>query len=617
MTDAREPLLDPEELARLAERARLDAQTGVKGEPRSKDISIEEDDAASARETARLSRGLTGLRFAGRAYALSQDPKGLRPLVWAAWAIEACEREVRADPRELIAAAVASVAERVFEVPGLAQKLATSDIAPVRRALAEALRPDGQGRPILHALAQDADPEVRAAAVRKVGASDPWAGAFPVAPDGHSREVLVEARAVLEEPWYRLGDDPERAVRALAPLSDALAVACWERLLTPEHVTDRAMRAWLPRLIERAGCGAVLARLIALWLRRGDASYSTGKLEEAASLPHEARARAFAELLEVLRELERAERAGAQAERYLSSDIARAAATIAPERGEARVLLETILACPIDEASSHEAHEPASEHGHATSALSEVLARWPLEGALRDALVEARRAQRPGRWANVGFMVWSALGPDEVLRERARRDLDADDGQVREAAVKALLGTQHDPTQDGSVEEAALRLYERPALRAAVIGSSAAVRAQARRDLERGELRLEEALVLLRKTPREEQTDAMWRATRALRDHALEGEERERALLGAQHLIRAGDEWDASDLAYAREVIEPALTNEHHGWLGALLASIARVDAPPSAALLAEIDARASTPEQRARLAAARKLSDALLHMDL
>ena len=127
MTDAREPLLDPEELARLAERARLDAQTGVKGEPRSKDISIEEDDAASARETARLSRGLTGLRFAGRAYALSQDPKGLRPLVWAAWAIEACEREVRADPRELIAAAVASASES-----GARARTARSGSSPCR-----------------------------------------------------------------------------------------------------------------------------------------------------------------------------------------------------------------------------------------------------------------------------------------------------------------------------------------------------------------------------------------------------------------------------------------------------------------------------------------------------
>ena len=144
------------------------------------------------------------------------------------------------------------------------------------------------------------------------------------------------------------------------------------------------------------------------------------------------------------------------------------------------------------------------------------------------------------------------------------------------------------------------------------------MRPQARRDLEAGRSSLAEAIAVLSNTPAAEQTDAMWSAARARRDEALTGtdEERARALEAVQVLVRRGDEWDARDLAYAREVIEPAYAFETHGLLGMLLIAIARVDAPESAALLSAIEARATTPEARARLKEARRFAEAMSSFD-
>src|SRR5690606_2060088 len=111
--------------------------------------------------------------------------------------------------------------------------------------------------------------------------------------------------------------------------------------------------------------------------------------------------------------------------------------------------------------------------------------------------------------------------PDPVLREKARRELDDPSDEVRTAAVRALLGPLHDPSEDGELEAAARELYRRPALRAAVLWKVDALLADARRDLDAGELDLSGAIVLLHRTPPEEQTDALWSAVRALRDRAM------------------------------------------------------------------------------------------------
>ncbi len=609
MSDDIEPLFDPDELASMAERARLDAQTGVKGErvPKGVELDDAEVDALRAREHARLHRGLTGLRLAARAYAATRDPKGLRSVVWGAWAIHACRMKVRDDAEDVLAAAVHGVGERVFEVPGLAERLASCEVKAARLALARALPVSARSAPVLHALARDADPDVRAAAAQKVGADDPWGGAFPISPDGHAHAILEEARAVLELRGYEREEAPERAALAFAPLSDALAVACWERVLSAEHVSDGAMRAWTPLLLERPGGGATLARLYALWWRRGD-YFSEKQLEEAAKLPPEVRTRALGEVLEALREIDRRASEGEEVEAFLDDQIARAACIIAPDEGDARALLEWILGCPLERAG-----ELASGYHAPSTTLGELLVRWPLDAALREVLIEARRAGTPGRWDRVPHEVWRSLGPDPVLRERARRELEADDPYVREAAVRRLLGEQHEPS-DGTVEEVAQGLYARPELRAALVRASAAVRPQARRDLEAGRSSMTEAIAVLSNTPAAEQTDAMWSVARARRDEALAGtdEERARALEAVKVLVRRGDEWDARDLAYAREVMEPAYAFETHGLLGMLLIAIARVDAPESAALLSAIEARATTPEARARLKEARRFAEAL-----
>src|SRR5690606_32609205 len=185
------------------------------------------------------------------------------PIVWGAWGVHAAGDifQTHVDSEERIATAVASVGARVLEVPGLAERLAGSTLPAVRRALAQAL-PDSS-EPILRALAQDDDPEVRKAARAKLGADDRGGGAFPIAPDGHPDEVLEAARRVLDKKAYKR--EVDEAVQAFAPLSDALAVACWERVLAPYRIGKEQHRAWLACLCERPGGGAALPRRLAPW----------------------------------------------------------------------------------------------------------------------------------------------------------------------------------------------------------------------------------------------------------------------------------------------------------------------------------------------------------------
>ena len=573
-------LLDDEELATLVERARLDAQTGVKGIP-----GADEDDGEDEREHdlrdrehSLFLRGLVGLRFAARAYALKKDPAGLRPIVWGSWALTAERFDMQLTPVEMIAGAVERVGPRLREIPGLAERLARSPSAWVRRALARALPSSEEG--ILRALAQDDDPEVRETARAKVGALDEWGGAFPIAPDGHAREVLEAAREVLDAQPYDLGRDAERAVVAFAPLSDALAIACWERLLSREPTSVEAVSTWIARLLERPGGGAALARITVRWKERGRTPTHAPWLDAAAALDEGIRARASEELLARLRQ---------EANESIRKELAEAVKVLAPAQGDARGLLETLLGASIEDAAG------APSEGDAVTAmhLSEVLARWPLE-AVAEALVEARRAGRPGAWDRVTNPVWSRLGPDPVLRERARADLASDDVKVRRRAVSVLLG-EH---RDEDAGDLARELYRDRELRSAVLSyAPMAVMTEARRDLERGELGLSETITVLSCTPAEEQTDAMWAAARTTRDAALAGapKERHRALSEVEVLARGGDAWDPSDLAFVREAIELALADEREAWLFAsIVPALERVDAPESEALLDELDARAS-----------------------
>ena len=580
-------LLDDEELATLVERARLDAQTGVEGIPVSEEDDLDDDfddedereEAVHAREHSLFLRGVVGLRFAARAYTLKKDPAGLRPIVWGSWALTAERFDMHLTPVEMIAGAVERVGPRLREVPGLAVRLARSPSAWVRRALARALPASEEG--ILRALAQDDDPEVRETAQAKVGALDEWGGAFPIAPDGHAREVLEAAREVLDAPPHELGRDAERAVAAFAPLSDALAIACWERLLSREPTSVEAVSTWIARLLERPGGGSALARITARWKERERTPTHEPWLTGAKALDETIRARASEELLARLRE---------EASESIRKELAEAVKVLAPAQGDARALLETILGAPIDDAAG------APSDGDAVTAmhLSDVLARWPLEPVL-DALIEARRAGRPGAWARVTHPVWSRLGPDPVLRERARAELaSSDDVQVRRRAVSVLLGEHRGEDADDLARE----LYRDRELRSAVLSyAPKVVIGEARRDLERGELGLFETIAVLSRTPAEEQTDAMWAAARATRDAALAGaaKERDRALSSVGVLARAGDAWDPSDLAFVREAVELALADDEETWLlSSIVQVLERVDTPESEALLDELDARAS-----------------------
>lgn len=165
-------LLTPEELARLSERARLDAQTGVRGRRRraGEDLDDAAEELEQEQQYACFARGLTGLRYAARAYALRNEAAGLSPVVWGCWAASDDQWESHRAPDQMIAEAVASAGERVLEVPGLAERLARSPLPAVRLALAKAL--PASCASILAALAGDRDPGVRAAASKKVAAAD-------------------------------------------------------------------------------------------------------------------------------------------------------------------------------------------------------------------------------------------------------------------------------------------------------------------------------------------------------------------------------------------------------------------------------------------------------------
>lgn len=163
-------LLEEDELAALAEEAAREVRRGIEGEPRPAgfDPFFAEDDEAEAREHARFMRGGMALRFAARAYALRGDARGLDAVVAGAQALATDRFKGYRQLDAMIAGTVKSVGARVLEVPGLAEQLATSPFAAVRRALARVL--PATERAILEALAQDDDASVAEAASERLEA---------------------------------------------------------------------------------------------------------------------------------------------------------------------------------------------------------------------------------------------------------------------------------------------------------------------------------------------------------------------------------------------------------------------------------------------------------------
>jgi hypothetical protein len=113
-------------------------------------------------------RGGMALRFAARAYALRGDARGLDAVVAGAQALATDRFKGYRQLDEMIAATVKSVGVRVLEEPGLAELLAGSPFAAVRRALARVL--PASERAILETLAQDDDESVSEAASDKLEA---------------------------------------------------------------------------------------------------------------------------------------------------------------------------------------------------------------------------------------------------------------------------------------------------------------------------------------------------------------------------------------------------------------------------------------------------------------
>lgn len=103
-------------------------------------------------------------------------------------------------------------------------------------------------------------------------------------------------------------------------------------------------------------------------------------------------------------------------------------------------------------------------------AVSKTLSAHPLLHRYAAIIEQAQQAGRPGAWAALSEDVYeSALG----ARRLAQQALAGTDQPARQRAIKTLLTTQHDPEQDGSVREAALRFYRDPQTRAALLACEA------------------------------------------------------------------------------------------------------------------------------------------------
>jgi|GEM_PF-4515990 len=610
-TDEFEALLGGDALARLTERARLSAHQGAIGtETESDDDEVDRarEQAIADADYARSVRGQIGLRFAASVYGCSADPLGLTPAVWATWAAAKRDWDDRWTPEQAIAAAVSSCGPRLLEVPGLIERLATATSAQVRCALATAVPVSEQA--VLRALATDSQSGVRAAANARICDASARGDAFPISTEGHDEQTLAPARKLLELPSYAHGSHAREAVRAMLPLSDALAVACWERLLFTNFALGRHAALWIGQLLAREGGPASLVRILAQWTRAGEGYFSAYRLARVKGLSVAARAVAFDALVSAFRSEPKDPNDDFDT---LRRHCVNAAVGLAPRDADAETLVEAVLGVPIKDAATSD-----SEGDSDATALSAVLTRLRLGRSLLATMRRMRREGIPGRWARVSHEVWKSLGRDPVLRRRTFRELDSEDENVRYRGLRALLEEQRVPAEDGSKAAFARKLFARPALREPLLRvAPAAVLTLARRALLREELSIAALRAALDAHVDGADGDRVWGSLRSMRDRVLaiattDAEERDLA----ETLVRTGGDWEASDLAVIRAAVARIFVTEDGdgpNTLRYLVSALLRVDVPESAEMLAMLTARATTDDQRGHLDATVRVAKAAI----
>lgn len=575
--------LPPDALARLHEQSRMSVQTGTEGSP----VPEGEEDELFGGPTqqadyARVTRGLVGLRFCAAVYGSAGRAEGLVAASFAGWAIHSSAMDVeRYDFGGALAASVKSCAPRLAEVPGLAERLATSTYTSVRIALAQVLPKTEVG--VLQALARDAHRDVREAANKRLDASL-RTDAFPISTEGHDEAVLAKARFILELPTYHYGKHGAEALLAMQPLSDALAVAVWERLLRAGHVGGAQFWPWLGALLERPGGEHAFVRMLIEWNRTDEAFFVARNFEKVGELSAAARKRTLDALLLAMK--------SAPSEGYLGSQIAQCASRLVTPDYDAMKLLEAVLGVPVEKAA-----ETEEDYRYPSHEFAKPLATMPMRGPLRATLTAALHDGKRGRWKHVPQAVWLRLGADPLIRAQARESLATADASKRFGLVSTLL--QHRIAKlDGTEAKLVESLYADADLRPALIRLTKSGKALARRSLLRGELSIEAISELVPrgiegKTATSPQSKRLWAAVRKARDAALS----EKVDFDLLALIRPGESFDPNDLALAKRGCAALLVNEpHQGNVPGFLNALAAVRSEDARAMRAELAERSETP---------------------
>lgn len=589
-------LLPPDALARLLEQARMSVQTGTEGTEVPED---EEDDDFHGGPTqqadhARAMRGLVGLRFCAAVYGSAARPEGLVAASFAGWASETWA-DGGPEPADSLAAAVKSCAPRIAEVPGLAERLARSSYVGVRKALAQSIAKSEVS--VLQVLARDANRDVREAANKRLDVSL-RSDAFPISTEGHDEAVLAKARRILELPTHEYLRHADEALVAMQPLSDALAVAVWERLLLASHVGAEYFWPWLGALLERRGGEHAFTRMLGEWHRADHSFYvAYGFEKKMGEVSAAARKRTIDALFAALQEAPR--------EGHLRTHIAQCAAHLVTPRYDRMKLLEAVLGVPVEKAA-----ETEPDPNYPSYVLAKPLAAEGIRGRLRTKLVAALHDGKRGRWTHVPHTVWLKLGPDPRIREEARRKLEvAEKGKVDE-----LIGTvlQHRiPALDGTEAKLVASLYVRPEWRGALIRRTKAGKALARRSILRGELAVADLVDFALsgidgKAPESPASDRLWAAVRKTRDAAL----KDAFTLDLCSLVRPGHTWEASDLALAQRACAALAANESvPGSPLHFIRALERLKTPETEAMFDELEEKSNDDDIKELIASARELA--------
>ena len=590
--------LPSDALARLLEQSRMSVQTGTKGTTPPED---EEDDDFHGGPTqqadySRSMRGLVGLRFCAAVYGSAGRAEGLVAASFAGWALHTAPwGNETLDVASALAAAVKSCAPRITEVPGLAERLATSTYTSVRIALAQALPKSEVG--VLQALARDANRDVREAANKRLDASL-RSDAFPISTEGHDEAVLAKARHILELATHQYGKHAADALDAMQPLSDKLAIAVWERLLLAGHVSGAQFWLWLGALLERPGGEHAFVRLLAQWYRTEDSYYVAYNFEKIGEVSTAARKRTANALLLALK--------NAPNEGYLGSQIAQCASRLVTPRYDRMKLLEAVLGVPIEQAA-----ETKPDYRYPSHEFAKPLAKMPMRGPLREVLTAALHDGKRGRWKHVPQAVWVRLGADPLIRAQARESLATVEASKRYELVATLL--QHRIAKlDGTKTKLVEDLYANADLRPALIRLTKLGKALARRSLLRGELSIEAICELVPRgiegrTAASPQSKRLWEAVRKARDAALA----EAFTFDLCALIRPGDSFDASDLPVAQRGCAALMGNDPRGGnVAAFLNALAGVQSEDSREMRDELAEKSEKPGVKQFLEGIRELEE-------